>query len=363
MAGRVDADRAGNAADDRERDRDLLRVVDSEPVRRLWVAALAAAALVAVVALALGRLTAFARAAAAAVVESGVPGVIVRLRDGEQVRELAKGEASVDDRFRIGSVTKTFVAALTLDLADLGILSLDETVADFEPDLVRMRTRSRSVSSSRTGPASSTTPPIRRSCAASSILALSSGSRTESRAHRVRVLEHELPRPRHRPPACRPRRPRPDAAAADPRAVGPRRHDLRARRRRGPASPRPRAAAAGRHRDREPDGHERPHGEVGVGGRGDGVDGGRSRPLLHALARRRPRTAHGPAGRTATGSGWRVSTPSAARSSAIPATCSARSPSFGRAGDRVLVVAANVFPLTPEQETALQLLLERAFCG
>ena len=32
-------------------------------------------------------------------------------------------------------------------------------------------------------------------------------------------------------------------------------------------------------------------------------------------------------------------------------------------GDRVLVVAANVFPLTPEQETALQRLLQRAFCG
>jgi D-alanyl-D-alanine carboxypeptidase len=32
-------------------------------------------------------------------------------------------------------------------------------------------------------------------------------------------------------------------------------------------------------------------------------------------------------------------------------------------GDRVLVVAANAFPLTPEQETSLQLLLARAFCG
>ena len=59
--------------------------------------------------------------------------MIVRLRDGEEVRELAKGEASVDDRFRIGSVTKTFVAALTLDLADLGVLALDDTVADFVP--------------------------------------------------------------------------------------------------------------------------------------------------------------------------------------------------------------------------------------
>jgi hypothetical protein len=32
-------------------------------------------------------------------------------------------------------------------------------------------------------------------------------------------------------------------------------------------------------------------------------------------------------------------------------------------GDRLLVVVANVFPLTPEQETALRSLLERAFCG
>ena len=72
--------------------------------------------------------------AASDLVAGGVPGVIVRVRDGEDVRELAKGEASVDDRFRIGSVTKTFVAALALDLADRGILSLDDTVADFEPD-------------------------------------------------------------------------------------------------------------------------------------------------------------------------------------------------------------------------------------
>ena len=32
-------------------------------------------------------------------------------------------------------------------------------------------------------------------------------------------------------------------------------------------------------------------------------------------------------------------------------------------GDRLLVAAANVFPLTPDQETAFRLLLERAFCG
>jgi hypothetical protein len=32
-------------------------------------------------------------------------------------------------------------------------------------------------------------------------------------------------------------------------------------------------------------------------------------------------------------------------------------------GDRLLVVAANAFPLTPEQETKLQSLLETAFCS
>jgi len=74
-------------------------------------------------------------ATASDLVASGVPGVIVRLRDGDEVRELAKGEASVDDRFRVGSVTKTFVAALALDLADRGLLSLDDAAADFEPRL------------------------------------------------------------------------------------------------------------------------------------------------------------------------------------------------------------------------------------
>jgi D-alanyl-D-alanine carboxypeptidase len=105
-------------------------------VRRLWIAALAAAALVAVAAVSLRDTPPTVQEAVDDLVESGVPGVIVRLRDGEDVQELAGGEASVDDRFRIGSVTKTFVAALTLELADLGILSLDDTVADFEPRLV-----------------------------------------------------------------------------------------------------------------------------------------------------------------------------------------------------------------------------------
>ena len=105
-------------------------------MRRLWLAGLAAAALVAVAVLWPGDTPPTLDETASDLVASGVPGVIVRLRDGDEVRELAKGEASVSDRFRVGSVTKTFVAALTLELADLGLLSLDDTAADFEPRLV-----------------------------------------------------------------------------------------------------------------------------------------------------------------------------------------------------------------------------------
>jgi D-alanyl-D-alanine carboxypeptidase len=106
-------------------------------MRRLLPVGLVAAALVAAAVLLLRDTSPTLDEAASDLVASGVPGVIVRLRDGEGVRELAKGEASVDDRFRIGSVTKSFVAALTLDLADLDVLSLDDTVADFVPDLVK----------------------------------------------------------------------------------------------------------------------------------------------------------------------------------------------------------------------------------
>ena len=106
-------------------------------MRRLLLVALAAAVLVAVVATRPEDTPAPFSAAAERVVASGVPGVIVRLRDGDEVQELARGEAAVGDRFRVGSVTKTFVAALALELADRGALELDETVAAYEPGLLR----------------------------------------------------------------------------------------------------------------------------------------------------------------------------------------------------------------------------------
>jgi D-alanyl-D-alanine carboxypeptidase len=105
---------------------------------RLWLAGLAAAALVAAAALWLDSdAPPTLQETADELVASGIPSVLVRVRDGDDVREFAAGEATVDARFRAGSITKTFVAALTLDLADLGALSVDDPISDYEPNLVR----------------------------------------------------------------------------------------------------------------------------------------------------------------------------------------------------------------------------------
>jgi D-alanyl-D-alanine carboxypeptidase len=101
-------------------------------MRRLTVVALAVAVAAAGVVVGATQRDDHARtveAAAEEVVGSGVPGVLVRLRDGDDVRELARGGASPRDRFRVGSVTKTFVAALTVTLADAGTLSLEDPVS------------------------------------------------------------------------------------------------------------------------------------------------------------------------------------------------------------------------------------------
>jgi D-alanyl-D-alanine carboxypeptidase len=105
-------------------------------MRRLWLAGLAAAALVAVAVLLLRDTAPSLDEAASDLVASGVPGVIVHVRDGREVRELAAGEAASGARFRVGSVTKTFVAALTLRLAGAGLLALDDTVERYTPRLL-----------------------------------------------------------------------------------------------------------------------------------------------------------------------------------------------------------------------------------
>jgi D-alanyl-D-alanine carboxypeptidase len=47
----------------------------------------------------------------------------------------AKRPASLDDHFRIGSISKTFMATVILQLIDEGRLKLSDTVADVDPDL------------------------------------------------------------------------------------------------------------------------------------------------------------------------------------------------------------------------------------
>jgi D-alanyl-D-alanine carboxypeptidase len=109
-------------------------------VRRLVVGTLAAVALIATVAAGSstlgGRDGPELEGSLEAVVAAGMPGALVRVRDGDETIELARGEAAPGIRFRVGSLTKTFVAALTLRLADRGVLSLDDPVATYVPELL-----------------------------------------------------------------------------------------------------------------------------------------------------------------------------------------------------------------------------------
>jgi len=76
---------------------------------------------------------------------AGVPGVIARVQDR---REILVGSAGVADRdtlaalrpearFRVGSVTKTFVATVVLQLVGEGRLTLDQPVQHWLPGLLR----------------------------------------------------------------------------------------------------------------------------------------------------------------------------------------------------------------------------------
>ncbi|CAL9524905.1 D-alanyl-D-alanine carboxypeptidase [Streptomyces sp. enrichment culture] len=85
------------------------------------------------------------RRALRAAVEDGVPGVTAAVRDGRGtwsatagVGDLRTGEPrSARDRYRVGSITKTFVATVLLQLEAEGRLSLDDTVEKWLPGLVR----------------------------------------------------------------------------------------------------------------------------------------------------------------------------------------------------------------------------------
>ena len=83
--------------------------------------------------------------ALAAVLDAGAPGLVAQVQDGARSWTEAKGLASLGrrapmrpaDRFRIASLTKTYVAAVTLQLAAERRLGLDDPVARYLPGLLR----------------------------------------------------------------------------------------------------------------------------------------------------------------------------------------------------------------------------------
>jgi D-alanyl-D-alanine carboxypeptidase len=84
------------------------------------------------------------RAALADLVKAGAPGAVVLIRKGASTTVLAAGVADrrtrrpmrPDDRFRIASITKSFVATVVLQLVGEKRLSLSDPVERFLPGLV-----------------------------------------------------------------------------------------------------------------------------------------------------------------------------------------------------------------------------------
>jgi D-alanyl-D-alanine carboxypeptidase len=79
-----------------------------------------------------------------AIVDAGAPGATMNVRDRRSTRAFTSGladledgrELRADDRFRAGSITKTFVAVRTLQLVEEGTLDLDAPVATYRPRLL-----------------------------------------------------------------------------------------------------------------------------------------------------------------------------------------------------------------------------------
>jgi D-alanyl-D-alanine carboxypeptidase len=78
------------------------------------------------------------------IVATGATGVLARVDDGTGTARLSAGKAQLepvremapDARFRVGSVTKTFIATVALMQEELGHLSLDDAVEHWLPGLV-----------------------------------------------------------------------------------------------------------------------------------------------------------------------------------------------------------------------------------
>ena len=73
-----------------------------------------------------------------------MPGAVLVIRDGNQTLRLASGSAELapkvsmrtTDRFRVGSITKTFVATVVLQLVGEGKLALSDTVESRLPGVL-----------------------------------------------------------------------------------------------------------------------------------------------------------------------------------------------------------------------------------
>ncbi len=84
------------------------------------------------------------QAALDAAVEVGAPGIALEIRGPAGDEFLTSGYASVEsqeairpgERFRIASVTKSFTAAVVMQLVAEGEIALDDTVSDLAPGLL-----------------------------------------------------------------------------------------------------------------------------------------------------------------------------------------------------------------------------------
>src|SRR4051812_23204309 len=79
-----------------------------------------------------------------AVVAAGAPGAMLLVRDGDRTVRLTSGNGNLrpktpmraGDRFRVGSITKTFVATVVLQLVAERKLTLEDTIARWLPGVV-----------------------------------------------------------------------------------------------------------------------------------------------------------------------------------------------------------------------------------
>ncbi|KQX52916.1 MULTISPECIES: serine hydrolase domain-containing protein [unclassified Streptomyces] len=70
-------------------------------------------------------------------VDSGVPGAVAQARDGHGSWTGTAGDRKGNDRYRVGSITKTFTATVLLQLQAEGRIDLDDPVEKWLPGVVR----------------------------------------------------------------------------------------------------------------------------------------------------------------------------------------------------------------------------------